>query len=96
MNEIKELLISLLNLFGLACWAEIVTEKPGCTYYFGPFFSKQDAETATKGYLEDLQQENAQGINISIKRCKPQDLTIYDELADLNPYHGSPVFSGQM
>ncbi|UXE58413.1 MAG: DUF1816 domain-containing protein [Woronichinia naegeliana WA131] len=78
----KDFLIQLLNSIGLAYWIEIVTTTPRCTYYFGPFSSKGDAEVAQAGYLEDLSNEDAQGIFVEIKRCKPQNLTIFDETGE--------------
>lgn len=96
MKALKELLINLFNFVGLAWWVEIATDSPRCTYYFGPFLTQQEAETATQGYMEDLQHEGAQGITSSVKRCKPNNLTVYDELEDLVGRRSSPVFSGQM
>lgn len=78
----KELLIRILNAFGLAYWVEIVTDSPRCTYYFGPFLHSQDAQTAQGGYLEDLQNEKAMGITIRIKRFKPNNLTIFEEVTE--------------
>lgn len=87
-NEMKEFLISLLERFGLAYWVEIKTDYPRCTYYFGPFLAKDEAEVAQAGYEEDLKTEGAQGIKLHIKRCKPKDLTIFEEKEEsklLNP-----------
>jgi len=70
---------SLLERFGLAYWVEIKTDYPRCTYYFGPFLAKDEAEVAQAGYEEDLKTEGAQGIKLHIKRCKPKDLTIFEE-----------------
>ena len=87
-NEMKEFLISLLEMFGLAYWVEIKTDYPRCTYYFGPFLAKDEAEVAQAGYEEDLKTEGAQGIKLHIKRCKPKDLTIFEEKEEsklLNP-----------
>lgn len=78
----KELLIGILDFLGLAYWVEIVTKEPKCTYYFGPFLSQQEAQTAQGGYIEDLKNETAQGISVTIKRCKPSKLTIFDELGE--------------
>ncbi|MGI0482559.1 DUF1816 domain-containing protein [Geminocystis sp. CENA526] len=78
----KELLIRILDLFGLACWLEISTEAPRCTYYFGPFLNAQDARMSQDGYIEDLTEEGAKGIMVAIKRFKPRDLTIFDEVAE--------------
>ncbi len=91
----KEFLTDLLTTMGLAVWVEIVTEKPRCTYYFGPFANPDEAEAAKHGYLEDLQREGAQGISVAVKRCKPTQLTIADDLEPL-PDPGIRVFSGQM
>ncbi|NJR49901.1 MAG: DUF1816 domain-containing protein [Leptolyngbyaceae cyanobacterium CSU_1_3] len=59
-------------------WAEITTADPRCTYYFGPFGSALEARKAYPGYVEDLQNENAQGIAVTIKLCQPEVLTICD------------------
>lgn len=89
----KELLTTVLNAFGKAWWVEIVTDAPRCTYYFGPFGNRKEAEVAKTGYIEDLEQEGAQGIGVIIKQCKPGNLTIFDE-ADVNGRGKSePVFS---
>lgn len=92
----KEFLISLLNLLGFACWIEVVTDKPNCTYYFGPFISTSEAKDALSGYIEDLEHEGAQGIKVEIKRCRPINLTIFDELGEMASRGGTPIFSGQM
>lgn len=75
----KELLIAILNFFGLAFWVEIVTDTPRCTYYFGPFLHQEEAMAAKDGYIEDLQTEGSKGIIVNIKRFKPNNLTIFDE-----------------
>ncbi len=91
----KELLISLLNFFGLAFWVEIMTENPHCTYYFGPFLTLEDAETSKFGYLEDIETEGAQGIKVMIKRCKPGELTIAEDLGKKMGRWVIPALSGQ-
>ncbi len=93
MKELKEIMISLLNFLGWAWWVEIATDNPRCTYYFGPFLSKNEAETAKNGYIEDLEQESAQGISFAVKRCKPSDLTVYEEPGEMNSRGKSPAFS---
>jgi hypothetical protein len=60
-------------------WVEILTAKPCCTYYFGPFFSAKEAVLAQPGYVEDLVNEGAQGIAAQIKRYKPRNLNIFFE-----------------
>jgi hypothetical protein len=72
--------LDLLNLFGIAYWIEIVTERPNCTYYFGPFGSANEANIYVPAYVSDLKGELAEGIQVRIKRCKPQQLTIEREL----------------
>jgi hypothetical protein len=78
----QELLTSLLNVFGLAWWVEVKTETPHCTYYFGPFLGAKIAEASKAGYVADLEQEGAQGIVASVKRCKPAKLTVSDDLGE--------------
>lgn len=90
---VKEVLINLFHSFGWAWWAEIVTQTPRCTYYFGPFLSVKEAKAATLGYIEDLEQEGAQGIAVDVKRCKPADLTISDDLGERIDFKNTPVFS---
>lgn len=93
----KEIWINLLDILGKAWWVEIVTEAPRCTYYFGPFASASDAEAAKPGYIEDLEQEKAQGIKCAVKRCKPDNLTVFDEVSEFRSSGGTtPVFSGQL
>lgn len=75
MNEFSR----LLNKLGLAWWVEVVTGTPRCTYYFGPFTSANEAKDAQTGYVEDLEQEGAQGIVVTVRRCKPEKLTVYEE-----------------
>ena len=88
----KEFLINLLNFFGFAWWVKVDTASPCCTYYFGPFFSEKEALDSTNGYVEDLEHEGAQGINIQVSRCKPSDLTVYEEDYS-NPSSSAPIFS---
>ncbi len=92
--------LSMLQFLGQAWWVEISTETPRCTYYFGPFSSKEEAEELQAGYVEDLEGEGATNIQVTIKRAKPDPdkLTIYDEEADDSNFRvtPSPVFSGQM
>ncbi len=78
-ERIEYIFVSYLEKLGLAWWLEIVTERPDCTYYFGPFVSAKEAEVACSGYLEDLQQEGVQGIAFEIKQCQPGLLTIERE-----------------
>ena len=80
--NIQEIWSSALHLIGQAWWVEITTARPHCTYYFGPFTTAVEADKAKAGYVEDLESESAQGIQVAIKRCKPVKMTIdYEETA---------------
>ncbi|MGF1514563.1 MAG: DUF1816 domain-containing protein [Elainellaceae cyanobacterium] len=68
--------LSLLQALGLAWWVEIKTDTPACTYYFGPFTAQEDAEAAKGGYVQDLENEGATNIQVSVLRTKPAQLTI--------------------
>jgi len=92
----KEFLAHPLNLFGLAWWIEVITESPRCTYYFGPFPDSKTAETSKTGYLDDLEQEGAQGITVTIKRCKPSHLTVSDDLGESNSQRITGSLSSQL
>ncbi|WP_232014480.1 DUF1816 domain-containing protein [cyanobacterium endosymbiont of Rhopalodia gibberula] len=72
-------MLKMLNFLGLAYWIEIITKTPQCTYYFGPFVRKESAQASYGGYLEDLQSEGAQEIQVIVKRCRPSNLTIFNE-----------------
>ncbi len=89
----NEFLTSLLDAIGFAWWIEVTTENPRCTYYFGPFPDQKTAQAHQGGYVEDLENEGAQNIAMTVKRCKPSKLTIYDEKTDRFSISG--IFSGQ-
>ncbi|MDJ0707647.1 MAG: DUF1816 domain-containing protein [Leptolyngbyaceae cyanobacterium MO_188.B28] len=59
----------------LAWWIKVHTSVPSCTYYFGPFDSEAEAKRLQVGYVEDLLEENAKGIDVEIKQCHPETLT---------------------
>ncbi|HBB35389.1 MAG TPA: hypothetical protein DDZ80_00995 [Cyanobacteria bacterium UBA8803] len=79
LESTEELLTSYLEKMGKAWWVEIVTKKPNCTYYFGPFVSHREAQISQLGYIEDLERERPQLIAIEIKQCQPKELTIFEE-----------------
>jgi Domain of unknown function (DUF1816) len=79
--NIQNIWSSLLHQIGRAWLVKITTESPHCCYYFGPFASKIAADRAQTGYIEDLESELAQGIQVSIERYRPIELTIDYELA---------------
>lgn len=84
LDKVKNLFLGFLPKFDVAWWVEITTTEPCCTYFFGPFQNSTEAGTAYPGYVEDLESEQARGIEINIiKRCKPDVLTVFDEEAEL-------------
>ncbi len=91
----REFFTSLLNTLGFAWWVEIGTDHPRCTYYFGPFATETEATAEKDGYIEDLENEGAQGIRVLVKRCKPRKLTIFDEVDDLPQKGVGTQLSGQ-
>lgn len=76
---IKQLIIGFMQGLKTPWWAEITTVKPRCVYYFGPFKTSAEAKAAYPGYVEDLNDEGAEGIVVVIKRCNPKELTIYND-----------------
>jgi hypothetical protein len=77
--NIQHALDSLPELHSqLAWWVKIHTELPCCIYYFGPFDTATEAQTDRGGYIEDLQNEFAQGINTTIELLSPPQLLTID------------------
>jgi Domain of unknown function (DUF1816) len=76
LEKLEYLWTSFLDRLGRAWWVEVSTAQPRFTYYFGPFAAARSAESAAPGYIEDLQEESAQDIRSTIKRCKPGQLTV--------------------
>jgi hypothetical protein len=93
-NLFKNIFTSVLEILGLAVWIEIVTDSPNCTYYFGPFSTNSEAESAKIGYIEDLEAEGSKGLSVMVKRCKPENLTVYDDSLDFK-FDRFLAFSGQ-
>jgi hypothetical protein len=61
-------------------WLKISTKIPKCTYYFGPFDSPWEAKALQPGYIEDLMEEEAQGIHVELEQCdQPDVLTLCEE-----------------
>ena len=65
-------------------WLKIVTAKPLCIYYFGVFENQWSAECLKKGYINDLQQEGAEIIEVQIQQCQPKQLTIEEPEIEAN------------
>ncbi|MEM9541902.1 MAG: DUF1816 domain-containing protein [Cyanobacteria bacterium P01_E01_bin.42] len=77
--RLSDFSLSLLERLGLAYWIELTTDEPKCLYYFGPFVNTKEAKQHLPGYLEDLESEEARNIQYRIVRCKPEQLTVFDE-----------------
>ncbi len=91
VNRIKCLASRIIQIVISDYWAEIITERPKCIYYFGPFQTFLEAKAACPGYIDDLKSEGALGIKVVIKRCRPDALTIYDEEMSYRNYQLSEV-----
>ena len=93
-KDTEEFFTSYLEKMGIAWWVEIITAQPKCIYYFGPFASSYEAQLSSGGYIEDLEQEEAQVIAVDIKRGQPRELTIFeDELVKVLQERLEPVTS---
>src|SRR3712207_467994 len=79
LENTEDFFTSYLEKMGIGWWVKIVTKKPDCLYYFGPFASHREAQLSQLGYIEDLEQERPQLIAIEIKQCKPKELTIFED-----------------
>lgn len=88
-------MLKMLNFLGLAYWVKIMTKTPQCTYYFGPVFWKKSALASCGGYLEDLQSEVAQEIKVILKRCKLNNLTIFNEKESRQQFQEMSRFNHQ-
>ena len=81
LKTIKEVLKGFAQGLRMSWWVEIATTEPRCIYYFGPFHNSTEAAAACPGYIEDILSEKACGIEVAIKRCKPNVLTMCEEEA---------------
>jgi len=59
-----------------AWWIRIKTEDPNYIYYFGPFENRAIAQKKLPGFVEDLNDENAQVSSCTVEWCMPPQLTI--------------------
>jgi hypothetical protein len=94
--KLGDIWTNTLDLLGQAWWVEVSTTQPKFTYYFGPFANEQEAESARAGYLEDLESEAAQGIQSTIKRCKPDRLTIDHDMGEQTDRERGTLLGGLM
>lgn len=75
MNFIKQLFLGS-GFSKQPWWVIIKTQAPACLYHFGPFDSVEEAEASQLGYLEDLIQEGAQDIHLTVATAVPEKLTV--------------------
>ncbi|AFZ37092.1 protein of unknown function DUF1816 [Stanieria cyanosphaera PCC 7437] len=79
-NAVKKLLIFLIiPKPQLPWWVKIETTIPRCTYFFGPFDNLLEAKLFQPGYVQDLEEEQAQGITVKIEQRNVTQLTIIEE-----------------
>jgi hypothetical protein len=90
-DNVKDMFTQLLEQLGIAVWIEVATDLPRCTYYFGPFSSFPEAEAALPGYKEDLEAEGAIVVGLVTRRCKPDRLTICDEVEEVASLKADPA-----
>ncbi|MGB3137628.1 MAG: DUF1816 domain-containing protein [Nodosilinea sp.] len=60
-------------------WVKIETGEPACTYYFGPFYQKEEAKLSQAGYVDDLIEEGAKEIIVRVERAYPSQFTVYEQ-----------------
>ena len=73
----KKLIRKLGNNLGLAWWAQVNTQDPKVTYWFGPFLTKKNLKINLETFLNDLDDEGSNEITHSLIRCKRSEpLTI--------------------
>lgn len=82
--NIQSIWNNALHLVGYDWWVKVTTDRPHCTYYFGPFVTKIEAATNKSGYIEDLESELAAVVRVEIARDRPVQLTIKHESEDLD------------
>ncbi|MCM1985003.1 DUF1816 domain-containing protein [Lyngbya confervoides] len=78
-SGLKVQVADIYNRLGLAWWVEVRTHSPRCLYYFGPFLTSGEAESALPGYVQDLELEQAEGIEALVRRCKPTQVTVSED-----------------
>jgi hypothetical protein len=76
---VKQLFINFTQFGKGDWWIEIITSKPQCIYYFGPFASFHEAEAMRPSYVDDLLEEGVYTLQVLVKQCHPTQLTVFDE-----------------
>lgn len=57
-------------------WIKILTENPMYIYYFGGFNDYWEAKSSENGYIQDLKEEKAKIVDVSIGKYEPEKTTI--------------------
>ncbi|MGB3493514.1 MAG: DUF1816 domain-containing protein [Elainellaceae cyanobacterium] len=78
--NISHLQYSTQQLAQQKWWVKIQTKTPDCTYYFGSFNQKEEAENLQMDYVDNLVREGAKEITVNLENCCPQELTAYEAL----------------
>ncbi len=79
------------GLPSLAWWLQVDTANPTCIYYFGPFGSKEEAESSKNMYFDDLRQENDTILYSQAKFCQPRALTISEDRLHVTDFQGASL-----
>lgn len=78
---IKQIFLNISQLGRGNWWVEIITKRPFCIYYFGPFANVDEAEKMRPGYVDDLIQEGVDTMRVLVRHCQPTQLTIFEDNA---------------
>ena len=77
MSPVLRGLRSLSNSLGIAWWAEVKTQTPTSTYWFGPFLTKRSLNMNLNDFLHDLDDEGSTGVDHrSVRARRKEPLTI--------------------
>lgn len=57
-------------------WIEILVDNPACLYYFGAFNNYLEAHLNKVSYVQDLEEEGAELVDIRVRVQRPEQLTI--------------------
>ena len=61
------------NKLGLAWWAKIETVEPNCTYWYGPFLTKNSLKENMNYFIKDLSDEGITNVKHNLVRCKKEE-----------------------
>ncbi len=66
LNKIKNVLPDFLSKPGTSWWVEIITAKPNCIYYFGPFRTQKKRRLLTPAMLKILKAKQPRGLKSTL------------------------------